>query len=360
MTKQNFTFIEGETFCQNNQVFLMPINSYLLFYNYLFKKYTTQELQFILLECSQKNAYTYYLNSKNNLSFELNLKSYLEYLNKHGFCFSRLIRHNKNETIISIENTALSKYYKKLIKKEPEFPLEYIYSTFVNNYLSFYYNKQFLTSYVIKNNQIYFNFKKTNLEVKIPKQFKMQFKNKSNTYNSIIKNILVNNLLKYKNNLLYIWKLCGIAVPYTFLIELFSKINDEKFIESLGRNQGRSASKLQNKLFGLNSGYSLAKSVISQSELLGGGIIIIKKEKPFQFIIKNSLEIKFNHIYTKKELEAIKIYFYNLVRGAYEESMLYSTNIKIENDVVTLVKNQNKLDYPEELKLMVELKNIIE
>ena len=277
-------------------------------------------------------------------------------------CKPILIRHSKYTTIIKINNASLSNQYQKLLNKKPQIPLEYILSTFINNFLALLHQKKYSTTYFFKNQILYFNFTQTTQNLSSQKNLTYP-KKQNKSINSLITKLIINNSIQYKHDLLHIWKMCGVALPFNFFINLITNFKENaKFIENIGKYQGRSASKLQQELFGHKPGLKLAKKVISQSELLGGGKINILTEKPFTFNITNTYKKTFQNHLTENQIHQIDAYFNNLVRGAYEESMQINTQIIKTNDHIMLKTKQNfqeKKETQKNLQLMTNLKKII-
>jgi len=108
------------------------------------------------------------------------------------------------------------------------------------------------------------------------------------------------------------------------------------YFEILGRLQGKAATDAQRFFYGL-SGEKLFLEVSSQAEISAmGRISILSLDDGLKYKIYNNLNSFFSQYYSNKNFEFILTYFRNNVRGVFESSYDYTTNLVVESDLCNL------------------------
>lgn len=361
MTKK-LEFRNGLVFnSEKTQFYMFAVNIFMLIFNNLLKNESTQKVKSILIESTQIDAKIFAKKLKRYKDKKVIIKKFLDIINDFGYGEIKLKFSNEDKLIFFIKKSFLSSSYKNIFSKTPKVIPEIIICGYLKYFLEEIYSKKINYSISTKNDDsIYFEFKlgkqisnKSNLD------YQYQIVNNTSLSN-ILKKVIINKHIKIEKGIFNIWGTYALIFPYFFLIELFSKLDFNKynlFFEDLGSIQAKTATEILIKKFGYNKN-KIFKSTLEQSEILGGGKIIFNLKENQKIEIKNNLTNYFSKYYTMDKIKLLKKYNLYLVKGAFEFSYNKQTKIKINNKNYNLQIIKNIRNLSEKEKEIYNILNI--
>lgn len=308
-------FINSKAYINNLPVYILPLNTIIILYKFL-ENLETKKIDEIQENITEMLIECFKVELKKELNI-IDLPKLLKMVNSTGFGEIELSHQNKdkNKYIFKCNNSIYTQTYYNLYNTYPKLiPINiYIIKKFFEEITK---KKSKITNFH-KNNIYYIeiemleeNIENNNLNLRL--DLKKKFENNKNKNNQLLNKVIINNQIKSENGKINIWNMSIVAIPTFFFNFNDAKIN--KYLEILGRAQGKTAYLIMKNLFGSKDKLSLFQNIFLQSELIGAGesklinLDFEKKEIIIKYpenMISNNKITTFGHYGINIILEAI-------------------------------------------------------
>ena len=337
--KTEVEFSDGLLYKDNVQMYLTPINVFILILNKILETEDEVTCRKIFRDAIKKDAKIIYEQNKSKKISNLQkIEFILNFINTLGIG-KIILKFNTNNKLVFIQDKKiLSNIYFNLFKTEPKILLEEIFCGYLEESISLLFKKETLCEIKKENNIIKYEVLITQNNLKDNEKQIFSYEQKNNSINeksNSLKRVIVNKHLIINEGICTLWGVYAILIPYCYFIELTKKLDREKydsFFENLGILLGSVSVDLQRQLFGISK--DLFKQVAEQTELVGTGKnqYSFNEENVLDFKYINNLEKHFKNKYSENELFLIKLYFRSLIRGVYQSSFEKTSLIEINKD----------------------------
>lgn len=360
-------FNNGFIFLKDIQSYLFPLNSFLVLLNEILIKKDKSNVINILKNSSKIDSEIISNSIPNKLLFSQKIKFSLNILNQMGFGKIELYNISNKKIIFLLKNPVLSKFYFKLYKNKKNATIceNYILG-FLENILTNMIKKDINGKIISKNNLIRFELNILN-DLEINKFNYLYEKNTIRTNKSnLIYNILINKQITINKGIFNIWNTFGILVPYFYLLELISFLDDfDAFFNSLGKIQGLVSVELLKSVFGIVENEKIFNYIVEQAELSATGRLKLLNKTQTQIKLKYSgnLSTYFLNYYHKSCINILENYFYSNIKSCFENSYNINSELLIENKSISLKKlkihNKGLNQKEKEIYSKINSKNLI-
>ncbi|NQZ85497.1 MAG: hypothetical protein HRU03_07295 [Nanoarchaeales archaeon] len=305
----------GKFFFDDSQIYTAPMNSILLFHDYLFKIVGSETYEHLVTKAFYPDTkITYDKLREQTKDPKILIQKFLDKINYFGYGEFYLLNLNENKIIISHKIYYLNHIFKKVFNSNCDVSPIVSVTSYLKNFISLVYGYEFDLNTIEKGPGLTFVLKKTNKKFNLDEFSNYKYpKYEKGNISPGAKHLILNGSFKVENGQFKISGVNTCILPYFFLFEFYKFfLENEKvreLISSIGYAQGKVLIDMC-MLFGIKKGKDTFITTMNMTDLWGFG--------RFNFNINDLTNIKYeesnfeyyNQFYSK---EVIDVFLNNIL-----------------------------------------------